>query len=184
MARSNNKDWFYLPTAHCWRIFSKYLRLTQEKYGITIYLFVLMDNHYHMICRCSEKHTLGEAMNYLQKSVSKEINKETGRINHVFGGPYKPSIIRFPEHFVKIYKYVARNPVTAGITKNVQNYPFSTLNNTDIEVSKPDDWFSEFPPDTKLWLNSEINLDEYLRIQSSLKKTEFKMRDRKTRSLM
>ncbi|MGE5087134.1 MAG: transposase [Bacillota bacterium] len=181
MARSNNKEWFYLPISQSWQIFTECLRKTQDKYGLSIYIFVLMDNHYHLVCQCSEKHSLGEAMNYFQQSVSKAINKATGRINHVFGGPYKGSLIRTPSHFAKIYKYVARNPVTAGITKNIQSYQYSTHLNPQIEILPKNEWFAEFPNNSEQWLNEDFQDEQYWAIHRSLKKPEFKLKNRVTR---
>ncbi|QLY25338.1 transposase [Bdellovibrio sp. KM01] len=178
MARSNNKDWFYIPTDACWMIFSKALSKTSEKYEMGIHSFVLMNNHYHMLCQCSEKYTLGEAMNYLQKTVSKAINAEADRINHVFGGPYKATLIREPDQFSRVYKYVARNPVKAGITHSVENYKFSSLNSKDIKLLNEDEWFAEIPANRIEWLNTEFEDEQYIRIQRALKRTEFKLADR------
>jgi len=120
-------------------------------------------------------------MNYLQRSVSKTINKATGRTNHVFGGPYKGSLIRTPLHFSKIYKYVARNPVTAGIIETVQSYNYSTLSCPKIKVLARNEWFAEFPNNTEQWLNEDFETEHYWAIRQSLKKTEFMMKDRASR---
>lgn len=178
VARSNNKDWFYLPTEICWRVFAEALQETQNKYDLGIYEFVLMNNHYHMICLCSEKHPLGEAMNHLQKTVSKTINKKAGRINHVFGGPYKASLIKEPIHFAQVFKYVARNPIKAGITATVDKYKYSTLNSSDILLLPEDEWFVEMPINRLEWLNKDFEEERYTSIQRALKRTEFKLANR------
>ncbi|WP_413292251.1 transposase [Bdellovibrio sp. HCB185ZH] len=178
MARSNNKEWFYLPIEICWPIFIAALKATKQKYGLGIYEFVLMDNHYHMICQCSEKHKLGEAMNFLQKTTSNAINKKANRINHVYGGPYKATLIREPSHFAEIFKYVARNPVKAGITPIVEKYKYSTINSADITVLTDDEWFADIPVNRTEWLNIPFEEEKYISIQRALKRTEFKLAKR------
>ncbi|WP_413582915.1 transposase [Bdellovibrio sp. HCB288] len=178
MARSNNKEWFYLPIKECWYIFQDAIKKTQQKYGLNIYAFVLMDNHYHMLVQCSDKFTLGETMNYLQKTVSKAINKKAGRINHVFGGPYKPTLVKEPESFASVYKYILRNPIKAGLANHVEDYRFSTLNTPGIELSPENEWFATMPNDRSNWLNIDFEAERYLAINRALKRTDFKIADR------
>ena len=188
MARSNNQEWFYLPTPDVWNIFVFRINEAIEKYKISVHLFVLMSNHYHMLVTCHEDHSLGEAMAYIQKSVSRDINKKSGRINHIFGGPYKACLIRNPAHYFHVYKYVARNPVTAKITTQVETYRFSTLYsgpNYRIDIEAESSGFSAFIPETlaqKLeWLNSNLEEEHYRQIRQGLTRTEFPTVNPKTR---
>ncbi|WP_413559058.1 transposase [Bdellovibrio sp. HCB209] len=135
-ARSNNQEWFYLPKPEVWFIFKECLNEASERFGFQVYLFVLMDNHYHMIAQCSPQHNLGEVMGWLQKTVSKNINHRANKINHVFGGVYKACLLQHPDHFATAYKYVALNPVAAGISSNVFTYPFLSLNNQKFRLRR------------------------------------------------
>lgn len=184
MARANNKEWFYLPIDQCWMIFSKNLKLINEKFGFKIYLFVLMSNHYHLIGSCSPKYNLGKVMAWFQKSISRDINNRTGRINHVFGGPYKACLIRHPQHFAVIFKYVARNPVKAEVTALVELYKYSTLISSMIPIEKRDSWFVDIPSDPSLfkeWLNQNFEEKNYFIIQQNIRKTIFDPSDRSNR---
>jgi putative transposase len=180
LARSNNKEWFELPLSECWTIFAAGLNHIQFEYGFSTHLFVLMDNHYHLIGTCCEKHNLGEVMSWFQKYVSRKINARTGRINHIFGGRYKASLIAHPAHFAAVFKYVARNPVRAGICERVEPYGFSTLNSVSsskIVISSAGKWAVDIPLDhidQFRWLNepSLVEIDEIIR--KSLQKTQFK----------
>lgn len=139
-----------------------------------------MDNHYHLIGTCSEKHNLGEVMSWFQKYVSRKINARAGRINHIFGGRYKASLIAHPAHFAAVFKYVARNPVRANICERVESYAFSSLSSTNgskVVLSSAGNWAVDIPQDrTHLlrWLNepSLKEIDEIIR--KSLQKTHFR----------
>jgi putative transposase len=179
-ARSNNKEWFYLPQSECWPIFAAGLSHIHFEYGFSTHLFVLMDNHYHLVGTCSEKHNLGEVMSWFQKYVSRKINARTGRINHIFGGRYKASLIAHPAHFAAVFKYVARNPVRASICERVEQYSFSSLNavlGRTAVVSLPGNWAAEIPQDPVAllcWINEPTlgEIDEIIR--RGLLKTHFR----------
>ncbi len=184
MARANNKDWFYLPIDECWKVFSKHLNSAQEKFKFKVYLFVLMDNHYHLIGSCDSAHNLGEVMAWFQKTVSREINTKARRINHIFGGPYKACLIRHPEHFSAIFKYVARNPVAAGVVTKVELYKYSTLTKSNVHIAQRDNWFSDIPVEAhaeRTWLNQEFEEKNQILIQQNLRKTIFAPLDRESR---
>jgi REP element-mobilizing transposase RayT len=126
VARTTNKDWFNVPLPLLWDIFSDYLHLIHSLYEVEILSFVLMSNHYHMLIYTPHAN-LPQAMNYLQREVSKQINLFSGRINQVFGGPYNWSMISDNRYFLTAYKYVYRNPVDAHLCSSVINYKYSTL---------------------------------------------------------
>ena len=178
-ARSNNKEWFHLPLSECWTIFAAGLNHIHFEYGFATHLFVLMDNHYHLVGTCSEKHNLGEVMAWFQKYVSRKINARTGRINHIFGGSYKASLINHPAHFAAVYKYVARNPVRAGIISEAESYLFSTLHcekSGGVVLFHAGEWAVHIPLEKKelsAWLNDPplAELDEIIR--KNLQKTIF-----------
>lgn len=120
IARSNNKENFYLPKEIMWTIFIQQLNQVVEKYKCMIHAFVLMDNHYHLLISTQEKYDLGVVMQSLQRSVSRIVNSKSKSINHVFGGAYKASIIFYPEYYYNVYKYIYQNPTRAGLVPRVE----------------------------------------------------------------
>lgn len=190
-ARANNKEWFYLPISECWEIFRSNLTLIHDKFGFEVHAFVLMNNHYHLLGQCSQEHDLGEVMAWFQKSVSRKINGRTGRINHIFGGPYRASLISHEHHYAQVYKYIARNPVKAGLSDLIELYPYSTFNSRvylsdrAIRVVHSLQWGSEIPKDRVeylSWLNTNFDEWMYVLLSAGLRKTEFRPKDRQTRS--
>lgn len=125
-ARSNNRDSFYLPMPEVWEIMSNYLHFIRFAYECRIHSFVLMPNHFHLICTFP-KGNHGAAMNYFMRETSKEINRRAGRINHVFGSSATFSHINCYDYFMAAHKYVYRNPVKARICRLVEEYEYSTL---------------------------------------------------------
>jgi putative transposase len=189
VARSNNKDWFKLPLSDCWQIFAQQLNFLSAQKDIKVHAFVLMSNHYHLIASTYEGKSLGLPMCRLQTTVSRTINTRTGRINHVFGGRYKPSLIKCELDYARTLKYVYRNPVTANVCSEVESYPWSTLNQHQLEnkivLTPIDSGIDALIPNCEYeklrWLNEPFHDDLYMAIKRGLKQTEFRVVDRNRR---
>ncbi|MES2965146.1 MAG: transposase [Bdellovibrionota bacterium] len=175
-ARSNNREWFYLPTEVVWRIFAEELVRITKSHELLVHAFVLMNNHYHMIASAHEDFPLHDVMQILQKSVSRAINKRASRTNHVFGGPYKASLIKTDLYYATALRYVAQNPIRAKLSQNVEGYRFSTFSHDDIPTCSPLSGIAAKISTTDLstWLNSECSTEQALSISRGLKKTVFK----------
>ena len=66
-------------------------------------------------------------MNQLMRAVSKEINRRSGRINHVFGGSYKWCLVQEQYYFEHLYRYIYQNPLKSKLVARVEDYHFSTF---------------------------------------------------------
>ena len=125
-SRSNNKDEFPLPMGRTWGIFENYLYLSKIGFNLKIHAFVLMNNHFHLIVSAPDGN-LSQALGYLIREVSKEIGRVTKTRNHQFGGRSFKCAISSYHYYMHAYKYIYRNPVSAGICTRVEGYEFSTL---------------------------------------------------------
>lgn len=156
-----------------------------KNYGFKTHAFVLMNNHYHLVGSASEDYTLGEIMCRFQTNTSKAIGHYAGRINHVYGGPYKASLILNPSYYFNVIKYVYQNPLRANLCLKVQDYTFSSVRSgPDLKFNlyKPENGIDEFLPtiesDFLEWLNQSANEDVVEIIRKGLKKTLFKISDK------
>ena len=185
-ARSNNKENFYIPIEICWSIFIYHLKEISTRFKLQIHAFVLMNNHYHMVCTSYEKFPLPIVMEWFQRSINREINKKAERINHLFGGPYKGSLITHSNYFYNVIRYVYQNPVSANIVNKVEYYPFSTIQNGEIPLCWPITEISEgIPKEHKeflSYLNKEIDLEVRAELTKGLNKGEFSYTSRLKRT--
>lgn len=124
--RSNNKEWFYLPVAEFWEILLEIFCRPEVHSELKVHALVLMSNHFHLLAS-STTGSLDRAMCYLLREVCREVNRRTSRINHLFGGPYKWSLINNTSYYLHCLKYIYRNPVAAGLVDCVQDYAFSSI---------------------------------------------------------
>lgn len=184
-ARANNKEWFHLPLEQMHELFINLLLNLLKRHQIQIHAFVTMSNHFHLALSTPNAN-LDEVMLYFLREAARRANQASGRINHLFGGPYKWSLIENRRNYAHVIKYIYRNPVQAGICQNVQDYPFSTLPAvhglvpTRIPIS--DSIFDrrstlDLSPGERLnWLNEPYELDEHRLIQLGLRRARFAIR--------
>jgi putative transposase len=186
VARCNNKEWFKIDINIVWNIFCLVLNDLSKKYGFCVHAFALMSNHYHLLVSTSEKFKLGYVMNMLQKKVAQQINCKSKRINHVFGGTYRGTLITQEYYYVNVIKYVFRNPLEAGICDSVLDYKYSTLLNYMgklnqsclhlISSTHVMDSVARYQKKIVLeWLNYSFSSDDYELIKKGLNKSEFKI---------
>jgi REP element-mobilizing transposase RayT len=125
-ARSNNREWFYLPMPVVWQLMCDHLYTSTVVYGLRVHAFVLMSNHFHLVASTPENN-VDAVMNYFLREVSRAVNLRADRANHVFGGPYKWSVVQTPKYYQHVIRYVYMNPVRARICQWPEEYAYSTL---------------------------------------------------------
>ena len=87
-SRCNNKEFFPLPLREVWPIMLNRLRQTHEAHNLAIHAFVLMGNHFHLLCH-TPKSNIDEAMHFFLRMTSVDINIRARTKNHLWGGRYK-----------------------------------------------------------------------------------------------
>ncbi len=121
-------------------------------------------------------------MNYFLREVSKEIGRVSGRINRIFGARYHWSLITYGIYYSHAYKYVFRNPVEAGLSSRVEEYPFSTVRNelqfaaTEMPTQPQADFETFLPQSLEkrlAWLNHPYRNVQTLLIERGLRRSEF-----------
>lgn len=185
-ARSNNREWFYLPIDECWPIFLSLLGQASARFNFQIHAFVLMNNHYHMVGTASQTHSLSKVMEWFQRSVNRTIN-DRGRINHLFGGPFKGSLIETEAYYFEVIRYVYRNPVTAKLTKKVEHYPYSSLTDLRVPLTTPITGVAALIPkrseEMLSYLNTDYRAGEKEILDKSIRKAIFRLPSRRPKRL-
>jgi len=119
--RTAGKESFPLPLEEVWEIFLEALLHCHREYALAIHGFVLMRNHFHLICH-TPKANIDEAMHSFHLRTSKALCKGV-----LWEGRYKWSLIESNAHYYQVYRYIFQNPLRAKIVSCVEDYPFSTV---------------------------------------------------------
>lgn len=191
-ARANNRDWFSLPMDEVWSIYEYFLGETQSRYGLILHAFVLMANHFHLITSTPNQN-LSEAMRFLLTEISREVGRRTNRINHIFGGRYRWSVLWTAYDLAYVYKYVLRNPVRAGACRRVEEYrysSFSRLLSNSCSIPIADGFHSLWdriprePAARARWLNMGPSLEAEKLISLGLRRFQFALPRHKEHQLL
>jgi putative transposase len=87
--------------------------------------FCLMDNHFHQLIETPAPN-LGNGMQRLLGPYARLFNARHERAGHVFQGRYGSRRIRDEVHLITTIRYIARNPVEAGLCEAEYEWPWSS----------------------------------------------------------
>ncbi len=128
--------------------FLEYVEKAKEKFGLDIFAFVLMRNHYHMLIRTNESN-LSRTMQWIQTAYSIYYNRKHKRSGHVFQGRYKSIVVGEESYWHGLSFYIHLNPMRAGIVEKLSKYKWSSYHDY-VSVRK-----------VHKWVNSETVLDGF-----------------------
>ena len=118
--------------------FLECIERTIEKFGLEIFAFVLMGNHYHLLLRTPQAN-LSKAMQWLQTSYGVYYNKRHDSRGHVFQGRYKSILVGEEVYWERLSLYIHLNPIRAGMVERLEEYQWSSY--TDyISMEKRHKW--------------------------------------------
>lgn len=93
-----------------------------ERFRIRLHAYVLMPNHYHLLCQTTEGN-LSQAMQWLNVSYSVWFNRRHQRAGHLFQGRFRSVIVDPQTWALGLSRYIHLNPVRVralGLHKTAQ----------------------------------------------------------------
>ena len=87
-----------------------------------------MNNHAHFLIFSKNNEELSKFMHKVNTSYSKYYNRENKRVGYVFRDRYYSQPILSHMQLYNCLKYIHNNPVKARITKNIEDYKYSSYN--------------------------------------------------------
>jgi putative transposase len=99
--------------------------------GISVYRadwvcldYCLMGTHFHLVIE-TPKPSLSSGMKRLNWLYSRTFNERHGTKGHLFESRFSSTFIQTPDHLVRAIRYVACNPVEAGLCASAADWPWS-----------------------------------------------------------
>ena len=109
-----------------YRFYLDHLHDASRKYGCTVYAYVLMTNHVHLLASASKPYDLSRMMQHLGRYVVRYINRVYHRSGTLWEGRYKASLVDTETYFLRCCRYIECNPVRAGMVRGPGEYPWSS----------------------------------------------------------
>src|SRR5687767_2538281 len=107
------------------RQFVHLLGETVETYEIDCWDYCVMGNHYHASL-WPTKPNISDAMQYLHGEYGRWWNWRHKHVGHVFQGRFKDQIVQHEEYLLTLTRYIARNPVRAGLVDDPAKWRWSS----------------------------------------------------------
>src|SRR5262249_1046783 len=85
----------------------------------------LMPNHYNALLGTPEPN-LATGMHQLNGPYGRRLTGRYDRAGHVFQGPYFSEPVIDDEHLMEVFRYLALNPVRAGLCPAPEDWPWSS----------------------------------------------------------
>lgn len=135
LQRGNSKQRVYIDDVDRWH-FLKLVHSAKKDYGVLIYLYALMDNHFHLTLETPNATPVSKIMQYINGSYAVYFNKRHGRVGHLFQGRFKDIIVEKETYLLQLSRYIHLNPVRAGFVDKPESYRWSSY---DIYIGERKD---------------------------------------------
>jgi len=119
-----------------------------ERFGIELFAYVLMPNHYHLLIRTRQAN-LSRAMHWFSGTYTRRFNNRQARSGHLFQGRFKSILVQNDAYVMQLSCYIHRNPLRAGLVQRLADYPWSSYS---IYA------YGQEPPD---WLSTQLILSQF-----------------------
>jgi putative transposase len=123
VARGNNKQPIFLDDRDH-HIFLDVVAQTLSRFRWRCLTYCLMPNHYHLVVE-TPKADLSQGMRQLNGLYAQTFNRRHDRCGHLFQGRYGGGLLQSEQHLLESIRYVALNPVRAGLVQRPENWPWS-----------------------------------------------------------
>jgi putative transposase len=136
MSRGNDKQHIFLGDAD----FTHFLELLAsllERFDVQCVAYCLMWNHTHLLLRPAQQ-PLSRLMQHLNSAHCQNFNRRHGRVGHLLQGRFKSLWVEDDIYFLRVLRYIVRNPVAAGYVNDPAAWTWSSYRATaGLEPAPP-----------------------------------------------
>lgn len=97
-----------------------------RRFGWRLHDFCLMTNHVHLLV-CTPEPNLSSGMQRLNSEYAAYFNDRFGLVGHLFQQRFGSRLIENEEYFAEARRYIAFNPVRAGLCRHPSEWPWSSF---------------------------------------------------------
>ena len=123
MARGNDGQKIFLGGSD-YQGFIEALRTVRQRYPFSLYAYVLMPNHFHLLLEVHRFPT-ARILQSLLTGYARRFNKNHRRRGHLFEGRYKAIVCDRDSYLLELVRYIHLNPVRAKMVKRPGKWTWS-----------------------------------------------------------
>jgi len=140
MNRGRRREKIFLDS-NDYQTFISLLQETDERWNIKIAAYCLMSNHYHLLVH-TPVGNLSRCMRHINGIYTQRFNRCHNHDGQLFRGRYKAVLIDADNHLLEVLRYIHRNPLRAGLGKDLQDYSYSSHHGY-MSTAKKWDWLKK-----------------------------------------
>lgn len=96
-----------------------------HRWGVEVFAYCLMGNHYHVCLRTPEGN-LSRVMRHLDGLYTQRFNRRHRRDGALFRGRYNALVLDKDNYLSQVVRYIHLNPVEAGLAREPKSYRWSS----------------------------------------------------------
>ena len=123
--RGNNRSDCFLNTLD-YAFFMYCLQEASQKFCVDIHAWVLMTNHFHILCTPRLESGLSMMMQDIGRRYVRYFNFVHERTGTLWEGRFKSRMIDSSEYMLTCYRYIELNHVSAGLVENPAEHHWSS----------------------------------------------------------
>jgi len=127
-SRGNARQDIFADTED-YRMFLMILADVVERYRWIVHSYCLMGNHYHLLVETPQAN-LSRGMRQLNGVYTQKYNRRHDRVGHLFQGRYKAFVVEKDAYLLELSRYIALNPVRAGLVRSPEEWFWSSYGAT------------------------------------------------------
>jgi putative transposase len=94
--------------------------------GWRFHAYCLMTNHFHLLVETPQPN-LSSGMQRLKSQYAAYFNERFALVGHLFQQRFSSRLIETDEYFAEVLRYIALNPVRAGLCEHPSDWPWSSF---------------------------------------------------------
>jgi putative transposase len=122
--RGNHQETVFASDAEH-RLFLSILFGNAAAYGMKVFGYCLMSNHYHLVVEGWARDSISRAVGMANQMYSTAKHRKIGKTGQLWQGRFGSKILD-DAHFRMALCYVERNPVSAGLVARCEDWPWSS----------------------------------------------------------
>lgn len=118
-------------------MFLRIVAYVLRKDGWLCHQYCLIPNHYHLLIQTPDPN-LSRGMHRLNSTFAHAFNDVHAFDGHVFQARFDSKLIQDDGYLTAVIRYIARNPIEAGLSTDASEWRWSSHRSTVGRASRPD----------------------------------------------
>ncbi len=134
--RGNNRQAVFFAEED-YRFYLDRLFDASRRYDCSIYAYVLMTNHVHLLASAGQPYDLSRMMQHLGRYFVRHINRTYRRTGTLWEGRFRANLVDTETYFLRCCRYIECNPVRAGMVLGAGEYRWSSYRHNAFGMADP-----------------------------------------------